>query len=106
MNIGGKGPIDGGLPQAVRNDKSFYPVREEKDRNIEQRSTDAAKMSISSEARYLQQAAVLAKRGDEVRAGKVEEIKAKISAGQYSVAPEEVAKAVLRAEVARILGDG
>ncbi len=104
MNIRDKGPVDGGLPQAIRNG-SFYPVREENDRNIEQRSTDAAKMSISSEARYLQQAAVLAKRGDDLRARKVEEIKAKILTGQYSVAPEEVAKAMLREEVARIMGE-
>ncbi|MBI4522645.1 MAG: flagellar biosynthesis anti-sigma factor FlgM [Deltaproteobacteria bacterium] len=103
MNIGDKGPIDGRLPQIVRDDKGVYPVRDEKDKNAE-RSTDAAKMSISSEARYLQHAAVLAKRGDRLRTEKIEEIKSRIFSGEYTVDAEEVAKAILRNELAMILG--
>lgn len=69
-----------------------------------ERSSDAAVVDISPEARHLQQVGVLVQRGDDLRAEKVSRIKAQIFQGTYQVDPAEVAKAVVRSEITRLLG--
>jgi flagellar biosynthesis anti-sigma factor FlgM len=60
-------------------------------------------VQISPEARKLQRIAELAQKGDELRAEKVKALKEQIDDGSYNVASEDVAKSIVRSEVARIL---
>jgi flagellar biosynthesis anti-sigma factor FlgM len=103
MKISGKDLVDSGISQHVKNDKNVAPARNENEPGARQ-AGETAKISISEEARHLQKAAELAGKGDELRAAKVEKIKAEIEAGTYHVEAEEVAKSVARSEVARLLG--
>jgi flagellar biosynthesis anti-sigma factor FlgM len=65
---------------------------------------DAAQVEISSEARQLQHLSFLVQRSGEERAAKVIQLKEQISRGEYVVAPLEVAKALVRSEISRLLG--
>lgn len=65
---------------------------------------DAAQVEISAEARQLQHISFLVQHSDEGRAAKVMKIKEQISRGEYYVAPLEVAKALVRSEISRLLG--
>jgi flagellar biosynthesis anti-sigma factor FlgM len=103
MKITGKDLIDSGISQQVKNDKGVAPVREGADHDAQ--STGApAKINISAEARYLQKAAELAGRGDDLRAAKLAKIKQQLADGTYQVDPAEVASSIARSEVARLLG--
>jgi len=103
MKITGKDLIDSGISQQVKNDKGVAPVREGGDH--EAQSTGApAKINISAEARYLQKAAELAGRGDDLRAAKVAKIKQQLEDGTYHVDSAEVANSIARSEVSRLLG--
>ena len=69
------------------------------------RSGKTAQAIISADARRLQKrVGVLAERGDELRAEKVRRIKEQVAQGQYQVEAAEVAKRILRSEIARLLG--
>ena len=103
MKITQRGPADTDLSQLVHNDK---PVGQKQAREVKaQQSGDSAKVDISQEARKLQKIAELARAGNELRAEKVRQIREQIQAGEYKVAPEEVAKSILRTEVTRLLKD-
>ncbi|HEY2990926.1 MAG TPA: flagellar biosynthesis anti-sigma factor FlgM [Candidatus Binatia bacterium] len=102
MKITNKDLIDSGISQLVKNDKGVAPARTEGDKGAEQ-NRETAKVTISSEARYLQKAAELAGRGDELRAAKVNRIKEQIAEGTYHVDAKEVAQSIARSEVARLL---
>jgi flagellar biosynthesis anti-sigma factor FlgM len=103
MKITSKELVDSGISQLVKNDKGVAPVRSEGEKEAQQTGSPA-KVSISAEARYLQKAAELANRGDELRAEKVRGIKEQLAQGTYHVEAEDVAKSVARSEVARLLG--
>jgi flagellar biosynthesis anti-sigma factor FlgM len=103
MKISGKDLIDSGISQQVKNDKGVAPVRDGAD-NETQQTGAPAKINISAEARYLQKAAELAGRGDDLRAAKVAKIKEQVEQGTYGVDPGEVANSIARSEVARLLG--
>ncbi len=68
------------------------------------RSSDATRVDISPEARRLQSIGVLAQHDDTFRAQKVSRIKEQIVQGTYHADPVEVAKAVMRSEITRLLG--
>jgi flagellar biosynthesis anti-sigma factor FlgM len=102
MKITPKGPGDADLSQAVQNDKKVASSREER-KPVTQRSGESATVQISPEARKLQRIAELARKGDELRAEKVKALKEQIDGGNYSVGSEDVAKSIVRSEVARIL---
>jgi flagellar biosynthesis anti-sigma factor FlgM len=102
MKITGKDLIDSGVSQQVKNDKGVAPVRGEGEKGAQQ-TGDTAKVSISDEARFLQKAAELAGKGDELRAEKVKNIKEQLAQGTYKVEAEEVAKSIARSEVAGLL---
>lgn len=68
------------------------------------RSGDAALVDISLEARHLHRVGVLAQPGNELRAEKVSRVKEQIVQGTYYVDPIEIAKAVMRSEITRLLG--
>ena len=103
MKITGKEIVDSGISQLVKNDKGVAPVRSEGEKEAQQGGS-SAKVSISAEARYLQKAAELANRGDELRAEKVSKIKEQLQQGTYHVDAGEVAKSIVRSEVSRLLG--
>jgi flagellar biosynthesis anti-sigma factor FlgM len=103
MKITSKELVDSGISQLVKNDKGIAPARGEGEKEGQQPGSPA-KVSISAEARYLQKAAELANRGDELRAEKVRSIKEQLAQGTYHVGAEDVAKSVARSEVARLLG--
>jgi flagellar biosynthesis anti-sigma factor FlgM len=65
---------------------------------------DAAQVDISTEARQLQHLSFLLQHGDEGRAAKVMKLKEQIARGEYQVASLEVAKALVRSEISRLLG--
>lgn len=102
MKITSKDLVDSGISQVVKNDKGVAPNRSEGGKESD--SGSPAKISISAEARYLQKAAELASRGDEIRAEKVRNIKDQLQQGTYRVEAGDVAKSVARSEIARLLG--
>lgn len=67
-------------------------------------ASEAAPGIISLEERRRLKMVALAKRGDELRAQKVREIRAQIKEGTYHVDAAEVAKSLVRSEVTRLLG--
>lgn len=103
MKISQRGPADTDISQLVQNDKS---VNQRRDTEVKsQQNAESARVNISDKARELQKIGELARTGDELRAEKVRQIKEQIAAGEYKVAPEQVAKSILRGEVIRLLQD-
>jgi flagellar biosynthesis anti-sigma factor FlgM len=102
MKITPSGAGDAELSKAVQNDKKVASSGTGKSSET-QRGNESAKVQISPEARKLQRIAELAQKGDELRAEKVKALKEQIDDGSYNVASEDVAKSIVRSEVARIL---
>ena len=101
MKITPKGAGEADLSQAVKNDKKVGSSRQEKDST--QASGESSTVRISAQARKLQQIAELAEKGDKLRAEKVKALKEQIDSGRYDVSAKEVAKSIVRSEVARVL---
>jgi len=88
----------------LRTNRSVSRVRKKKEKG-RGRSGETVQAPISAEARRLQKrVGVLAERGDELRAEKVRRIKEQVVQGKYHVKAAEVAKGILRSEIARLLG--
>lgn len=102
MKITDKGHIDATISQVVKNDRAAAPEQAGEGKRAD-RSGEPTKVTISQEARKLQRVAELAKKGDELRAEKVNTIKEQVEKGEYKVEPEEVAKSIVRNEAARLL---
>lgn len=104
MKITNKGPADTDLSKIIQNEKAVKSPRGEGDGAAKaQQSGASAKVNISSQARELQRIAELARKGDEMRAEKVQQLKQQIEAGQYKPDTQEVSKSIVRSEVARLL---
>jgi flagellar biosynthesis anti-sigma factor FlgM len=103
MKITQKGPADADLSKLVLNEKTVG--QKQAAEATTHRGSESAKVNISQEARELQKISQLARTGDELRAQKVRQITAQVAAGEYKVAPGEVAKSILRSEVTRLLKD-
>ncbi len=67
-------------------------------------ASEAAPGVVSLEERRRLKRTALAKRGDKLRAQKVREIKEQIEEGTYHIDAADVAKSLVRNEVARLLG--
>lgn len=102
MKITHKAPADTDVSPLVQNDKTVHRARREGTAKAQQAS-ESAKINISAQARELQRIAELARKGDELRADKVQNLKAQIETGQFHADSEEVSKSILRSEVARLL---
>jgi flagellar biosynthesis anti-sigma factor FlgM len=102
MKITVKGPGDLDLCQLVQNNKAVGSVRREKDAKVRQ-GGESAKVDISPEARKVQRVAELVRTGDQLRADRVKQIKARIEADLYQVDSKDVAKSIVRSEVSRLL---
>jgi flagellar biosynthesis anti-sigma factor FlgM len=101
MKISEKQAADAGPRELMQNDR-VGSARREEGAKIRQRG-ESGKVDISPEARKLQRVAELARAGDQLRAGKVRQIKEQIEADQYQVESKEVAKSTVRSEVSRLL---
>jgi flagellar biosynthesis anti-sigma factor FlgM len=63
-------------------------------------TVESAKVNISKKAREPQRIAQqLARKGDELLAKKVRQVKEIIAKGEYEIDPREVAKSIIRAEI-------
>ncbi|HXK30484.1 MAG TPA: flagellar biosynthesis anti-sigma factor FlgM [Candidatus Binatia bacterium] len=102
MKIAHRGPADTDLSKLVSNDKAVKPAGADADSKVKE-SGASAKVEISPEARKMQRVAELAKRGDELRAEKVKQIKEQVEQGTYEVNSEDVAKSILRSDVSHLL---
>ena len=102
MKIIPKGPGDADLSQAVQKENKVGIAHPE-DRPETPSSGTSASVKISLAARKLQQVAELARKGDELRAEKVKALKEQIDSGEYRVDSADVAKNIVRSEVARLL---
>ena len=102
MKITHRGPADTDLSKLVQNDKNIGQVRKEAEIKAGQ-AGGSSKVNISKEARELQRIAELARQGDDLRAEKVKQIKEQIAQGAYQVDSKDVAKGIVRSEVARLL---
>jgi flagellar biosynthesis anti-sigma factor FlgM len=103
MKVTQKGPADAEISQLIKNEKGVNPVRNREGYEAEA-TGESTKVSISAAARDLQKVAALAKIGDDLRAEKVNVIREQIKSGEYHVEAEEVAKNIVRSEIARLLG--
>lgn len=100
MKITPKGSGDAEL--AVQSEKKVRLSSQEKD-PAGKTSGESATVQISLQARKLQQIAELARKGDQLRAEKVKALKERIDGGRYEVNSADVAKSIVRSEVARVL---
>ena len=102
MKVTHKGLAETDLSQLVQKDKTVDRVRRDKGTEVG-KSGESAKVNISQEARELQKIAELARKGDELRAEKVKQLKQIIAKDEYEVDAEEVAKSIIRSEISRHL---
>lgn len=102
MRVTNNESLDIGLSQLIKGDKAVAAVPDKGGRGVE-RSGEAARITISSEARSLQRVTDLAKQGDEMRAERVNKIKEQILQGQYHVEAIDVAKEIVRSELSQLL---
>jgi len=102
MKITHRGPADADLSKLINNDKTVKPAGAGAESKIKE-SGASAKVDISPDARKMQRVAELAKKGDELRAEKVRQIKEQVERGTYEVSSEDVAKSILRSEVSRLM---
>ena len=90
------------LSKLINNDKTVKPAGAGAESKVKE-SGASAKVDISPDARKMQRVAELAKKGDELRAEKVKQIKEQVQQGTYEVSSEVVAKSILRSEVSRLM---
>jgi len=100
MKITPKGGGDAEL--TVQSEKKVGSSRQQKE-PASKASGESSSVQISPQARKLQQIAELARKGDELRAEKVKALKEQIDGGNYNVGSADVAKSIVRSEIARVL---
>jgi flagellar biosynthesis anti-sigma factor FlgM len=106
MKIADKGPVDVGLSQLVKDSRAVSSARENSDKKSVERTGEAAQVSISPEARKLQQVSALAEQADELRTAKLNRVKEQIDQGTYQASSNDIAKGIARSEISRLLGNG
>ena len=103
MKVTHEGRAGRHLSQLIQNDKAAGQT--DRDKRTEVGPTvESAKVNICKGARELQRITdLLTRKGDELRAEKVRQVKEIIAKGEYEVDPREVAKSIIRTEVSRHL---
>jgi flagellar biosynthesis anti-sigma factor FlgM len=103
MKVTHEGRADRHLSQLIQNDKAAGQT--DRDKRTEVGPTvESAKVNICKGARELQRITdLLTRKGDELRAEKVRQVKEILAKGEYEVDPREVAKSIIRTEVSRRL---
>ena len=99
MEVIHKGRPGTELSQLIQNGKAAGQAGRDKRTEVGL-TVESAKVNISKEAREPQRIAQqLARKGDELLAEKVRQIKEIIAKGEYEVDPREVAKSIIRTEI-------
>ena len=106
MKIADKGSIDVSLSQLVKDSRAISSAREKGDKRSVERTGEAVQISISPEARKLQQVSTLAEQADELRTAKLNRLKEQIEQGTYRPSSHDIAKGIARSEISRLLGNG
>jgi flagellar biosynthesis anti-sigma factor FlgM len=87
------------LPRLIQNGKAAGQAGRDKRTEVGL-TVESAKVNISKEAREPQRIAQqLARKGDELLAEKVRQLKEIITKGEYEVDPRKVAKSIIRTEI-------
>jgi len=87
------------LSQLIQNDTSTGQACRDKRTEI-RLTVETAKVNISKEAREPQRIArQLVRKGDELLAEKVRQLKETVAKGKYKIDPREVAKSIIRTEI-------
>jgi flagellar biosynthesis anti-sigma factor FlgM len=84
----------------LQSQKAIGRIQREKETTIGQ-NHDSAKVDISKQSWDLQRIAELARKGYELRAKRIKQIKESIVKGEYEVDAQEVARSIIRIEVSR-----
>ena len=100
MEVIHKGRSGAELSQLIQNGKAAGQAGRDKRTEVGP-TVESAKVNVSKEAREPQRIAEpLARKGDELLAEKVRQVKEIIAKGEYKVDPREVAKSIIRTEIA------
>ena len=101
MKVTHEGRAGRHLSQLIQNDKAAGQT--DRDKRTEVGPTvESAKVNICKGARELQRITdLLTRKGDELRAKKVRQVKEIIAKGEYEVDCREVARSIIRTEVSR-----
>ena len=100
MELIHKGRPGAELSQLIQNGKATGQAGRDKRTEVGL-TVESAKVNVSKEAREPQRIAQqLARKGDELLAEKVRQLKEIITKGEYEVDPREVAKTIIRTEIA------
>jgi flagellar biosynthesis anti-sigma factor FlgM len=102
MKVTHAGRMAPNLSQLIQNDKATGQTGRDKRTEVSE-TGELTKVNIFKEARELKRIAELARKGDELRAEKVRQIKKIIVKGEYKFDSQEVAKSIIRTEVSRHL---
>jgi flagellar biosynthesis anti-sigma factor FlgM len=99
MEVIHKGRSGAELSQLIQNGKAAGQAGRDKRTEVAL-TVEPAKVNISKKAREPQRIAQqLARKGDELLAKKVRQVKEIIAKGEYEIDPREVAKSIIRAEI-------
>lgn len=99
MEVIHKGRSWAELSQLIQNDTATGQACRDKRTQV-RLTVGSAKVNISKEARESQKIAhQLVRKGDELLAEKVRQLKEIIAKGEYEIDPREVAKSIIRAEI-------
>src|SRR5262245_5869122 len=103
MKVTHEGRAGRHLSQLIQNDKAAGQTDRDKRTEVVP-TVESAKLNIGKGARMLQRITdLLTRKGDELRAEKVRQVKEIIAKGEYEVDSREVAKSIIRTEVSRRL---
>jgi len=103
MEVIHKGRSGANLSQLIQNGKAAGQAGRDKRTEVGLTGV-SAKVNISKDAREPQRIVQqLARKGDELLAEKVRQVKEIIAKGEYGVDPREVAKSIIRTEISRHL---
>ena len=103
MKVTHEGRAGRHLSQLIQNDKAAGQTGRDKRTEVGP-TVESAKVNICKGARELQRITdLLTRKGDELRAEKVRQVKEIIAKGEYEVDSREVAKSIIRTEVSRRL---
>jgi flagellar biosynthesis anti-sigma factor FlgM len=99
MEVIHKGRPGAEFSQLIQNGKAAGQAGRDKRTEVSL-TVESAKVNISKEAREPQRIAQqLVRKGDELLAEKVRQVKETIAKGEYEVDPREVAKSIIRTEI-------
>jgi negative regulator of flagellin synthesis FlgM len=101
MKITHRGPADTDISHSIQSERSI-DHRKTGDIHLEA-GTGPATVSISQRAREMQKIAELVRAGDQSRVERLQRLKQQVASGEYHVDSQDVAKSILRSEVARLL---